>query len=391
MRLLDLGIIAASGQIGTDGYVLDADETGRIAVAPFNEYIFTQDTAPNTGFPNHNIFKYSKNGFQQFAKADGYIVSPQVDDSNNLWLRGAGDNFYKLDLDGNVLAAKDFDDNDLYVKRLAVDSAGNIYVAIDLAPLIGGNYQGYLVKMNSSFVIQWTKEINSSEDNDVKTEILSLFIDPDDDIYLGISFVSNPDRELLLKFDGDGTLLASTAFDGPFDGIGNNPVFFGGYLYLKLDGDWYKINPSTLAIISGKSSIIDLTTDGSYLYALTSIGIRRMDADFVVNDALGVTGWTTASSGSTGGSSIAVLGSNLIFSRGQQIIVTPKTMDSYGSVIIGGTTITLSNQSNIQPSDESLTTEAPLVTITDASGLSLRDIGDPLTNSGVTFEKGVIS
>ena len=135
------------------------------AVSPDDEYVYVVGHNTAGGIiGNGIIFKYNKSGTIQWKK----------------------------DWGGNT--------NDQDLNACVTDSSGNLYVAGEHHYTGTSNYQGLVMKLNSSGVIQWQKLLGS------RTSFRDMTIDSSDNIYVTGSIDSGPADNLVVKFNSSGSI-----------------------------------------------------------------------------------------------------------------------------------------------------------------------------------------
>ena len=208
-----------------------SDEANCIAIDSSGN-IYVGGYSTNTGNSSDaTVLKYSPAGVLLFAKtfnsgpnqADG-CWDIKVDNSLNIYVAGyagstnAGNNFWimKLNPSGDTLWTKTFNGSSNasdYAKRIRFDSSGNVYAAGYLSN--GGTGTDiFVIKANSSGVIQWTKTFTGpGSDTD---EPYGLEIDNSFNIYIaGRTTVTGANTDILtMKLNPSGDTLWTRKFGG---------------------------------------------------------------------------------------------------------------------------------------------------------------------------------
>ncbi|MFB2921046.1 S8 family serine peptidase [Aerosakkonema funiforme] len=176
------GILQWMKQIGSSG----ADSAKDLAVdSAGNVYIVGSATGSlegnNAGSGGFWVGKYNNSGNQQWIKQLGTSISVNdvaitVDNNGNFYivgytsdLQGNGNSeawVAKYDNNGNQQWAKQFGSpNPEYVKDVAVDSAGNVYIVGETTGSLGGNNAGgtdtWIAKYDYSGNQQWLKQLGT--------------------------------------------------------------------------------------------------------------------------------------------------------------------------------------------------------------------------------------
>ena len=203
------------------------------AVSPDDEYVYVVGHNTAGGIiGNGIIFKYNKSGTIQWKK----------------------------DWGGNT--------NDQDLNACVTDSSGNLYVAGEHHYTESDTYQGLVMKLNSSGVIQWQKLLGS------RTSFRDMTIDSSDNIYVTGSIDSGPADNLVVKFNSSGSITWQRRLTRG----SSNYWESSGAIAVDLSGNVY---------ITGFSNHDSSTDDQPFLLKLDSDGIfqwARSMGNYAYND-----------------------------------------------------------------------------------------------------------
>ena len=237
------GVIQWQKTLGGTG----GDNDGSITLDSSDNFYVTGNTN-STGAGGYDAFivKYNSSGVIQWQKTLGgtgaeYSRSIQVDNSGNVYIVGSTQFeglIAKYNSSGVIQWQKTFGGtgNQFFVDSI-LDSSGNIYV-VGYGQIVSGNDRAFIVKYNSSGVIQWQRSLSSAGVN----RFLGVTVDSSGDVYaVGTSNPTGipPILILVAKYNSSGVIQwqrtlsssDSTSIDAAFtvnlDGLGS--MYISGY------------------------------------------------------------------------------------------------------------------------------------------------------------------
>ena len=216
------------------------------------------------------VAKFDTNGniVWQFTYTDGALGTQanyiHCDSSDNIYIAGslmsqAAGYVLKINSSGTLQWSRKLtssSSNTCFMAAIATDTFGNVYVsgtAYDPSAGSSTNYAGQLIKYNSSGTLQWKKSLYSGVSSQT-TLFYTLAIDFNNNIYItGNLSISSTSYTIVVKYDTSGNLqwsytytTASTTMVGNALVIGCNSV---GNLYIPYAG-------SSLVCLDSSANIV---------------------------------------------------------------------------------------------------------------------------------------
>jgi uncharacterized delta-60 repeat protein len=228
------------------------------------------------------------------------ISAIATDSSNNVYIGGNFTNYGNTSgrnrlikvnssgvLDATFMAnAVDGSKFNNQIYSIAIDSNNNVYIGGDFITYGGTNFRNYLIKVNSSGVLDSTFMTNAVDGNKFSSTIRAIAIDSNDNIYIGGAFTNynnTSGRNRLIKVNSsgvldttfmtnavDGTKFSSTVFAIAKDL--NNNVYIGGAFtsYAGTSGRnrLIKVNSSGVLDTTFMTNAVDGTKFSNIVYAI---------------------------------------------------------------------------------------------------------------------------